>query len=88
MPDWAGLASIKRKRAPEPSELSSVQDYNPGPPDHEAELVTAHQHYSYEFTLQVSVCFEVQSGEQLMIPHFYDIIPRHLTIGSWRFKAT
>jgi UDP-N-acetyl-D-mannosaminuronic acid transferase (WecB/TagA/CpsF family) len=37
---------------------------------------------------QVSVCFEVQSGEQLRFPYFWDIMPRHLTIGSWRFKAT
>jgi hypothetical protein len=50
MPVWAGLVSIKRRIVPELSELSSVQDLNPGPPDHEAQLLTAHQQYQFPST--------------------------------------
>jgi hypothetical protein len=46
MPVWSGLASTTRKKAPEPS---SVQDWNPGPPDHEAHLLTTHQQYFDKF---------------------------------------
>jgi hypothetical protein len=46
----AVLASIKRTKALELSEPSSAQDLNPGPPDHEAQLLTAHQQYQFTST--------------------------------------